>query len=78
MAPKQLPIRLPDDVRRRLEVEAARLELSLNAVIVTLLDRCLPQIDGTPTAPPRAAPAPPDDDDDQDSMASFTSGGQPL
>lgn len=52
MAPKQLPIRLPDDVRRRLDAEAARLGFSLNAVIVMILDRHLPTLNAD--APPPA------------------------
>lgn len=62
MAPKQLPIRLPADVRRRLEAEARRLEFSLNAVIVMYLDRYLPPANGEtppPAEPPAAPPAAP-------------------
>jgi antitoxin component of RelBE/YafQ-DinJ toxin-antitoxin module len=61
MAPKQLPIRLPDDVRRRLDAEATRLGLSLNAVIVMILDRHLPSPGTSPVMP--VAPSDPDDDD---------------
>lgn len=48
---KQLPIRLPAELRKRLDVEAQRLELSINATIVTLLDRHLPRLPGSEPAP---------------------------
>ena len=57
MAPKQLPIRLPADLRRRLETEARRLGLSLNAVIVMILDRSLPAADAPTPAPPEPSPS---------------------
>lgn len=58
MAPKQLPIRLPPEIRARLDAEAARLQISINAVIVVLLDRHLPPLPQG-FEPPEPEPEPP-------------------
>lgn len=66
MAPKQTPIRLPAELRARLDAEATRLDLSLNAVIIMYLDRIVPPLGGErpAPAPPPAPPAPAPADDD--------------
>jgi hypothetical protein len=60
----QTPIRIPPDIRARLDAEAARLELSINAIIILLLDRHLPPLPGAGAPEPAPAPEPADDAND--------------